>query len=261
MRIHRQRHSARQRAGHRRVSTAHAQVRRRRSHHGRAVPRRCVPGHPRSRGRPQRARRIIAAGGYITVNSGAAPDANLIPFQRKPPTPRWTRRLASVAARAWRRAPTRPRNCSRRPRSSTSTCCRRVKPNGGPRREHGRDDGDVLRLVHQPRRVPRACPKEISLDFIAYLNRDYMKSKIKNRKLAANGNVPLSAGAPDDPLTRSVGGSIMLIMRLEHQENRTQSGFPPQPSCRRPGMPPTDSYQRTNANDTHPVRTCIHHPN
>ena len=29
-----------------------------------------------------------------------------------------------------------------------------------------------------------ACPKEISLDFIAYLNRDFMKSKIKNRKLA-----------------------------------------------------------------------------
>jgi succinate dehydrogenase / fumarate reductase iron-sulfur subunit len=28
------------------------------------------------------------------------------------------------------------------------------------------------------------CPKEISLDFIAYLNRDFMKSKIKNRKLA-----------------------------------------------------------------------------
>ena len=30
-----------------------------------------------------------------------------------------------------------------------------------------------------------ACPKEISLDFIAYLNRDYIKSKVKNRKLAS----------------------------------------------------------------------------
>jgi succinate dehydrogenase / fumarate reductase iron-sulfur subunit len=29
-----------------------------------------------------------------------------------------------------------------------------------------------------------ACPKEISLDFIAYMNRDYVKSKMKNRKLA-----------------------------------------------------------------------------
>ena len=30
-----------------------------------------------------------------------------------------------------------------------------------------------------------ACPKEISLDFIALLNRDYMKAKIKNRRLAS----------------------------------------------------------------------------
>ena len=29
-----------------------------------------------------------------------------------------------------------------------------------------------------------ACPKEISIDFIALMNRDYVRSKIKNRKLA-----------------------------------------------------------------------------
>ena len=29
-----------------------------------------------------------------------------------------------------------------------------------------------------------ACPKEISLDYIAYMNRDYLKSKLKNRKLS-----------------------------------------------------------------------------
>ena len=28
-----------------------------------------------------------------------------------------------------------------------------------------------------------ACPKEISIDFIALLNRDYVKAKFKNRKL------------------------------------------------------------------------------
>ena len=28
-----------------------------------------------------------------------------------------------------------------------------------------------------------ACPKEISIDFIAYMNRDYVKAQIKNRKL------------------------------------------------------------------------------
>ncbi len=30
-----------------------------------------------------------------------------------------------------------------------------------------------------------ACPKEISLDFIAYMNRDFVKSKIYNRRLAS----------------------------------------------------------------------------
>ena len=28
-----------------------------------------------------------------------------------------------------------------------------------------------------------ACPKEISIDFIAYMNRDYVKAQFKNRKL------------------------------------------------------------------------------
>jgi succinate dehydrogenase / fumarate reductase iron-sulfur subunit len=28
-----------------------------------------------------------------------------------------------------------------------------------------------------------ACPKEIPIDFIALMNRDYLKSKLKNRKL------------------------------------------------------------------------------
>ena len=32
-----------------------------------------------------------------------------------------------------------------------------------------------------------ACPKELSLDYIAYMNRDYLKSKLKNRKLAGQG--------------------------------------------------------------------------
>jgi len=30
----------------------------------------------------------------------------------------------------------------------------------------------------------RACPKQISIDFIAMLNRDYAKAGVKNRNLA-----------------------------------------------------------------------------
>ncbi|MBA3360364.1 MAG: succinate dehydrogenase/fumarate reductase iron-sulfur subunit, partial [Acidimicrobiia bacterium] len=31
----------------------------------------------------------------------------------------------------------------------------------------------------------RACPKEISIDFIALLNKDYLKAKVVNRHLAS----------------------------------------------------------------------------
>jgi succinate dehydrogenase / fumarate reductase iron-sulfur subunit len=30
-----------------------------------------------------------------------------------------------------------------------------------------------------------ACPKEISVDFIAMMNRDYVKAQFKNRKLVS----------------------------------------------------------------------------
>jgi succinate dehydrogenase / fumarate reductase iron-sulfur subunit len=30
-----------------------------------------------------------------------------------------------------------------------------------------------------------ACPKEISLDFIAWMNRDYRKAKVRNRGLVS----------------------------------------------------------------------------
>ena len=33
-----------------------------------------------------------------------------------------------------------------------------------------------------------ACPKSISLDYIALMNRDYVKAKFKNRKLAGQRN-------------------------------------------------------------------------
>jgi succinate dehydrogenase / fumarate reductase iron-sulfur subunit len=32
-----------------------------------------------------------------------------------------------------------------------------------------------------------ACPKNISIDFIAYMNRDYVKSKSVNRSLSGQG--------------------------------------------------------------------------
>ena len=42
----------------------------------------------------------------------------------------------------------------------------------------------------------KACPKEISIDFIALLNRDYVKAQFKNRKLTGQRRLTLAC-APD----------------------------------------------------------------
>ena len=129
--------------------------------------------------------RIIEAGGYITVNSGAAPDANLIPI------PKETADAAMDAAACI--------GCG---------ACVAACPNSAAQLftaakvEHLNllPQGQAERWARVENMVEtmetyfgsctnhgechEACPKEISLDFIAYLNRDFIKSKIKNRKLA-----------------------------------------------------------------------------
>jgi len=75
--------------------------------------------------------RIIEAGGYISVGTGAASDANLTPV------PKVAADQAFDAAAC----------------IGCGACV-------------------------------AACPKEISLDFIAFMNRDYMKAKVRNRALA-----------------------------------------------------------------------------
>ena len=57
--------------------------------------------------------RIIAAGGYVSVNCGGAPDGNAIPISEgRRRSWRWTRPPASAAAPASRPARTRRRTCS-----------------------------------------------------------------------------------------------------------------------------------------------------
>lgn len=56
--------------------------------------------------------RIVAAGGYITAPTGAAPDAQAVPVPKRTSSPRSMRRPASAAERVWRRVPTARQRCS-----------------------------------------------------------------------------------------------------------------------------------------------------
>ena len=128
--------------------------------------------------------RIIQAGGFVSVNTGGTPDGNAIPVPKTDGRAgRWTPPRASAAAPAWRPARTPRPCCSSPPRSRTSTCCRRAKP---------RRTAASLNMVRQMDKegfgnctvtgsCEAVCPKEISLSFIAKMNRDYGVAILKGR--------------------------------------------------------------------------------
>ena len=136
--------------------------------------------------------RIIAAGGFISVPTGSAPDGNAIPVPKadRRPAP-WTPRPASAAAPAWPPART-PRRCSsRRPRSRTSACCRRASPSAGQRVRQmvAQMDAEGFGNCTNHGECEAACPKEISARYIARMNRDYIAASLRGdlREAGAEG--------------------------------------------------------------------------
>ena len=127
--------------------------------------------------------RIIESGGFITSNTGGAPDANLIPIPK------------SVADAAMDAA-----------QCIGCGACVAACPNGAANLFTGAKIAHLNLLPQgQAERFKRteamvetmdeyfgsctnhgeceaACPKEISIDVIALMNKDYRKSKFKNRK-------------------------------------------------------------------------------
>lgn len=130
--------------------------------------------------------RIIEAGGFISVNSGAAPEANITPVPK-------TVADASMDAAACIGCGACVAAC---PNSAgqlfTSAKIQHLNllPQGQAERWQ-RVEAMVETMEEyfgsctNHGECHEACPKEISLDFIAYMNRDYVKAKIKNRKLAS----------------------------------------------------------------------------
>ena len=146
--------------------------------------------------------RIIAAGGFISAPTGVRAGRQRHSGRRsRRRTPRWTPRRASAAARASRRARTARRCCSRPRRSRTSA----LLPQGQPER-----DARALRMVAQMDaegfgnctqygECEAACPKEISIDTIARMNRDYRGRDDYPSRGAHPGREPADAPAAGLP--------------------------------------------------------------
>ena len=103
---------------------------------------------------------------------------------RRTPSWRWTPPPASAAAPAWPPARTPRPCCSSRPRSRTSACC----PQGQPERDAACStmvapmDAEGFGNCTNHDECEAACPKEISLDLIARMNRDFLQGEPDGRR-------------------------------------------------------------------------------
>ena len=130
--------------------------------------------------------RIIEAGGFISVNSGAAPEANLTPV----PKPVADAAMDAAACIGCGACVAACPNSAGQLFTAAKVQHLNLLPQGQAERWK-RVEAMVETMEEyfgsctNHGECREACPKEISLDFIAYMNRDYVKSKIKNRKLAS----------------------------------------------------------------------------
>ena len=132
--------------------------------------------------------RIVEAGGYISVNTGSAPEANLILVPKDAADSAMDAAAciqcgACVAAcpnsAAQLFTAAKVQHLNQLPQgqaerwSRTESMVETMEEFFGSCTNHGECE--------------EACPKEISIDFIAYMNRDYVKAKVKNRRLLGQG--------------------------------------------------------------------------
>ena len=129
--------------------------------------------------------RIIEAGGYISVNTGAASDANLTPVPKAASDTSFDAAACIGCGACVAACP----NSAAQLFTSAKLGHLNLIPQGQAQR-FARTENMVETMESffgsctNHGECHEACHKEISLDFIAFMNRDYVKAKVKNRKLA-----------------------------------------------------------------------------
>ena len=128
--------------------------------------------------------RIIEVGGFITANTGGAPDANIIPVP-KPVADASMDAAECIGCGACVAAcPNGAANLF----TAAKVSHLNLQPQGQAER-WSRVEAMVETMDEHfgsctnHGECEAACPKSISIDFIALMNRDYLKAKFKNRKL------------------------------------------------------------------------------
>ncbi len=124
--------------------------------------------------------RIIEAGGYISVNTGAAPDANLIPVPKEVADRAFDAAACIGCGACVAACP----NGAAQLFTSSKIAHLNALPQGQP--ERYRRTADMVEVMESyfgsctnTGECEAACPKEISIDFIALMNRDYARAKLR----------------------------------------------------------------------------------
>src|SRR3712207_4335439 len=130
---------------------------------------------------------IIQAGGYITVPTGSAPDANLVQV----PKDAADRAMDAAACIACGACVASCPNGAGQLYTAAKMAHLNLLPQGQPER-----DRRTLRMVEtmeryfgscsNHRECEAVCPKAISIDFIAMMNRDYRRAMLRAPDAQAN---------------------------------------------------------------------------
>jgi succinate dehydrogenase / fumarate reductase, iron-sulfur subunit len=129
--------------------------------------------------------RIIEAGGYITVDTGSAPDANHVPVPKDVADAAFDAAACIGCGACVAACP----NGAAQLFTAAKIAHLDLLPQGQAERWRRTESmvdtmEDVFGSCTNHGECEKACPKSISIDFIALMNRDYLKAKIKNRRLA-----------------------------------------------------------------------------
>ena len=134
--------------------------------------------------------RIIQAGGYISVSTGSAVEANLIPVEKEVAEAAFDAATCIGCGACVAQCP----NAAAQLFTAAKLSHLNLLPQGKPERWHR-----AVNLVEQMeaegfgscanhRECEAACPKGISVDWIAKMNRDYLRAKLRGvRKMKLAG--------------------------------------------------------------------------